>query len=336
MWTEQIRSRAKLVCGLATLAAFAGCGQESDATVEETPAVSALTAVQVAANRPPGVPGDYVVTPAGYFHPSCVVGITEDESLGAGTITGKDGKTRAVSKCGYPRYDRKGAVLPAQPSASARTAAVPPPAFSGWVESGNNGDNGPLNWIAANWKVPSAPAVNAGQTIYLFPGIQPLDSPPNYTILQPVLGWYNGQWTIQSWNCCVDGTAVNAPAANVNAGDTIYGYVQGNVCNAAGVCSQWQVYTGDWTNGRHSTLNTTAFGNRMGWAFGAVLEVYDIGACNHYPASGSIPFTNIQVRNTGYQQIYPLWHTGWTSDSPQCGYGVTSPNTNTITLKVVP
>jgi hypothetical protein len=332
------RFSSGLTAGLLAAMAAAGCGDEiAPGTGASEPsavavAQSPLTAVTV--GKPAGVPADYVVTPAGFFHPSCVVGVTEDETVANGKISKANGASRAVPKCAYPRYDRKGTLVAAPAAKSATAAATAPvPDVNGWIESANNGDNGPLNWISANWVVPQKPAVDVGQTIYYFPGIQPLDSSPNYTIMQPVLTYNSGQWTIQSWNCCADGSVVNSPAAAVNTGDTIYGYVQGNVCNAAGVCTQWQVYTGDWTNGRHSTLNTTAYGNRMGWAFAGALEVYGVSACNHYPASHALTFTNIQVRNTGYQQIYPVWNVGWnTTDPLQCGYGVTAPNTNTVTL----
>jgi hypothetical protein len=327
-----------MAVGLLAVVTTAGCGDEGAPSPEasEPEAVAAvqsqLTAVTV--TRPAGVPADYVVTPAGFFHPSCVVSVKEDETVAGGKITKANGVARDVPKCAYPRYDRRGTVIAPQAGRSAAAEApVSAPVVDGWVESANNGDNGPLNWLAANWKVPQSPAVDAGQLIYYFPGIQPLDSPAIYTIMQPVLTWYGGQWTIQSWNCCAEGSVVNAPAAIVKSGDTIYGYVQGNVCNAAGVCSQWQVYTGDWTNGAHSTLNTTAYGNRMGWAFAGALEVYGVTACNQYPATRTLTFTNIQVRNTNWQQISPVWHVGWdTTSTPQCNYGVTSPNTTTVSL----
>lgn len=106
------------------------------------------------------------------------------------------------------------------------------------------------------------------------------------------------------------------PAATVQSGDTLYGYVEGHGCDARGVCTNWFVHTGDWTNGAHSWLRTSAYGNVMGWAFGGVLEVYGVDDCDQYPPSGSITFSNIQVRSTAYQQVYPTWNTGVTSEPP--------------------
>ncbi|HKO46433.1 MAG TPA: hypothetical protein VJV79_01840 [Polyangiaceae bacterium] len=331
-FAQDLLGKAQLLLFASTLMACSATSNDPAETSEAQDQVSTATSyVSVAKNRPTSVPADYVVTPVGYLHPSCIAGMSESETLVNGKITGKNGSSRAVPKCAYPRYDRAGAIVETG-ATQRKTASAPAPIpYSGWVESANSADYGPLNWISANWKVPAAPPVDVGQTIYYFPGIQPIGSASTYTILQPVLGWNSGQWTIQSWNCCADGTAVNGPAAAVNAGDTIYGYVQGNVCTG-GVCSQWQVYTGDWTNGRHSTLNTTAFGNQMGWAFAGALEVYGVSACNHYPATPSVTFSNIQVRNTNYQQISPVWNVGWTSDQPQCHYNVTASGTNTVTL----
>ena len=314
---------------------LAACSATSDDPAEIDSAqdrVSTSTSyISVGPNRPANVPAEYVVTPVGYLHPSCIAGIAESETLINGKITSKNGTSRALPKCAYPRYDRAGEIVDTGGSQKKLAAAPPPLPYSGWVESANSDSYGALNWISANWKVPAAPAVDVGQTIYYFPGIQPIGSASTYTILQPVLGWNSGHWTIQSWNCCADGTAVNSPADSVNAGDTIYGYVQGNPCTG-GVCSQWQVYTGDWTNGHHSTLNTTAFGNQMGWAFAGVLEVYGVSACNHYPATGSVTFTNIQVRNANYQQISPVWNVGFTSEQPQCHYNVTATGSSTVKL----
>ena len=76
--------------------------------------------------------------------------------------------------------------------------------------------------------------------------------------MQPVLGWGFGNWSIASWNCCVEGSVTKAPDASVSPGDTIYGYVQGKNCDTNGVCSDWQIYTGDWTTGVYSMLNTSS------------------------------------------------------------------------------
>jgi hypothetical protein len=43
--------------------------------------------IEAGAHRPGNVPAGYVVTPFGYFHPSCVQSIAEDDALLAGQST---------------------------------------------------------------------------------------------------------------------------------------------------------------------------------------------------------------------------------------------------------
>lgn len=283
------------------------------------------------ASLPRGVPAGFVATPNGYFHPSCVVEIGEDEKVRSdGTVGSAKGGQRVIPPCQYPRYDRKGAVIPPD---------APSPTINGWIESANNASEGPLNYISANWTVPAAPADAASQTLYYFPGLEPLSPLPStgFIIMQPVLAWSGGAWSITSWNCCVSGTVVHAPSAPANAGDTLYGYVEGNNCDSNGVCSEWQVYTGDWTTGTSSTLNTSSYGNVMNWSFAAALEVYGVDTCDEFSATPNTTFDNLLVKSTSYLEVYPTWSTAVsTSDTPQCGYGVSAPSSSSVTLSVAP
>ncbi len=325
-----------------------GCGSPApDVTAVEAAVPAAAVALQSApAVRAPSVPDDYVATPNGFFHRSCVIELAAGETIGQDRkIHGLDGRTRDITPCGHPQYDAVGHVVPpggaaAQAAAtragrSATTAAAPAnaPTTDGWVEAASNADNGPLNWVSANFTVPSDPAMASSQLLYYFPGLEPTVEGTNFTIMQPVLQYWAGQWSAASWNCCVDGVTAHGPYFNVNPGDTLYGYVQGNNCDANGFCSDWQVYTGDWSTGGTSTLNTTSYGSIMGWAFGGVLEVYGLDDCAEYPTSGSISFTNLQVRNAKYLSVYPAWSTDApTGKVPNCPYSISSPNTSTVQL----
>ncbi len=309
--------------------AIVACGSADDLSVSEAPPASVSNAITKAApKRPANVPSEFVVTPHGYFHPACIAELSEDESMRADhRIHGKNGHVRDIPGCDFPHYDKHGNAV----QATASRAPVTTPSYSGWVESANNTSMGPLNWISANWKVPTNPAMNNGQVLYYFPGFEPLST--GGFIMQPVLGYFgNGSWTIASWNCCVDNTVVKGPDAPVNQNDTLYGYVQGKNCDPSGVCSDWQIYTGDWNTGTYSMLNTSSLGQVMDWSFGGVLEAYYIDDCAEYPQSGGVTFSNVMVRNAKDLQVYPVWSTGTTGGSPSCGYGVTSPNTNTVTV----
>ena len=151
--------------------------------------------------------------------------------------------------------------------------------------------------------------------------------------MQPVLQYWAGNWSMASWNCCVDGVTAHSAEVPVRPGDTLYGYIQGNNCDQNGFCQDWQVYTGDWSTGGSTTLNTTSYGSVMGWAFGGVLEAYALDDCAEYPTNGSISFTNLQVRNAKYLSVYPTWSTGAPDQaSPNCRYSVSAPSTSTVTL----
>jgi hypothetical protein len=107
------------------------------------------------------------------------------------------------------------------------------------------------------------------------------------TIIQPVLGWnadYASAWGIASWNCCVSGTTFEAPPQPVSPGDTILGYMIDTCAPGTLSCSSWDVVTWDLQNGKFSQLiNTSSFGQTFNWAFGGVLEVYNIAQCSDYP-----------------------------------------------------
>ena len=69
-----------------------------------------------------------------------------------------------------------------------------------------------------------------------------------------------GAWAVQSWNCCVDGTAMYSDKYDVSPGDVIQGTMAGSNCDAgSGICQNWVITTKDVNNGRASVMNTTPF-----------------------------------------------------------------------------
>src|SRR5579871_3539121 len=69
-----------------------------------------------AVRAPAGVPSSYLFTHHGWFHPSCVVRIGEDEEVGADRVVrGRaDGAAHlSLSPCAYPRFDLHGRAIPA-------------------------------------------------------------------------------------------------------------------------------------------------------------------------------------------------------------------------------
>ncbi len=296
--------------GIVVAVLSAGCGNQ-------VPAASANPPTEI--RRPASVPNDFVVTPFGYFHPSCVAKLDTDESVRSdGIVEHKSGRTRALPRCAHSHFDRRGREI--------ATDAIPPTIAHAYVEQADDFDEPPtpVSFMSASWTVPSDPTNKGSQTIYYFPGLE--QRFPVTSILQPVLGWHSdfAGWGIASWNCCIAGTVTEGPAVAVSAGDRIYGYMTGTNC-VGGVCSNWQVGTYDLTTWQSSTLNTSAYGQAFDWIFGGALEVYNVDSCDQYPASGSVLFDNLLIYDTNGNTIYPSYTPRISGGLfPQCGYNVTT------------
>ncbi len=268
---------------------------------------STLTYAQRSAgpNRPAGVPEDYVITPFGYFHPSCVVHLKEGEKLlGSGlTVEHLDGTFTQVPPCGFPHYTARGEII----LPGSRTES--PTIGHSWVVYSNAQTNSSYGEISATWNVPPTPISSDGQTIYLFPGLE--DYNDVLSIIQPVLGWnadFRNAWGIASWNCCPSGTTDESSPIRVNLGDLIVGTVK-SACSAGTLsCSKWNITTEDQSLNKTTTLsNTPSEGQTFNWAFGGALEVYNVVQCNDYPPNGSETF-NVTLYNDDFQAISnPGW-----------------------------
>jgi hypothetical protein len=294
-----------------------------------------LTAAQAlptaGANRPAGVPEDYIVTPAGYFHPSCVAHLAEGDVLlkDEKAIQHKDGSFDAMHVCAYSHFKPSGEeVTGEEKPATAERSVKHPTIGHAWVEYASTTTGSSFGELGSNWYVPAAPSAHTGQTIYLFPGMQ--DYADGVTIIQPVLGWnsdYSNAWGIASWNCCVTGTVYEAAPQPVNVGDYIEGYMWDNCASGTLTCSSWDILTYDLTAGRYSELMSTSnFGQTFNWAFGGALEVYNVSECSDYPPAGSFSFINLELYNDSFAEYS---NPGWSYSNasagltPQCGYGGT-------------
>ncbi len=83
-------------------------------------------------NRPSTVPEGYLVTPFGYFHPSCVQSLAKgDRQLADGRVQHADGSIEQhLAVCNYPRYTPTGFLANTGMSAEALIL----PEVSGWLE----------------------------------------------------------------------------------------------------------------------------------------------------------------------------------------------------------
>jgi hypothetical protein len=285
-------------------------------------------------DRPPQVPEGYVITPFGYFHPSCVFEIEETERLLAdGRVAHADGTVDAnAPACGYPHYTPTGSLVSADfRNLSGTNLASKAPVISGWLEYVSATTSTSYGEITATWTVPPLPATDDYQTLFFFPGLEDIDVEDNLSIVQPVLQFGNSEaggknyWAIASWNCCMAGTAWYSHLVKVNPGDTILGTIKSMCKKGLNYCADWKVITQDQTISKKTTLTKTAAdGQVWNWGFSAVAEVYGVKQCSDWPANDSLVFT-VQVYDQNRELISDP---GWTGTpaaggtEPTCNYGL--------------
>ena len=271
-------------------------------------------------NRPAAVPQGYLITPFGYFHPSCVLQLKPGENfLAGGVLQHADGTLENIAPCAYPEYGASGEIV---------MTATPPSIGHSWIESADTTTNTSYGELVATWMVPPAPSVNNGEVIYMFPGLEDINDV--VSIIQPVLGWdadFRSEWGIASWNCCPSGITVESTPVHVSSGDEIKGTMK-DLCSAGTLsCSKWRIVTEDVSTGASTTLNNSpSEGQTFNWAFAGALEVYDVSQCGDYPTNGSVSFYNLTLQDYNFKSIsnpgwgITLWAKGLT---PQCNYGGT-------------
>jgi hypothetical protein len=292
--------------------------------------VPSLHAQQPSAlSRPPGVPGDYVITPFGWFHPSCVRGVASGDTVFAdGRVQHADGTVDpAAPVCGYPSYTARGEIITSRS-----------PAANGWIETAHTSPTPPPSTsfgnLTATWTVPLAPSNTSSSQllVYFFPGLQQ-DLDAQNLIIQPVLGWNDRQnqgpanaWGIASWIYCTDPniTTHSTPRA-VNPNDVIVGTISGSNCNPVTLkCSSWTITTQDQTTSTSTTLNVSNYDRKFNLAFEGALEAYNVNTCNQYPANGKLTFFDVALYDYNHNLIS---NPGWSWDpqyqylDPQCWYG---------------
>jgi hypothetical protein len=296
--------------------------------------VATLTAAQALTSagpkRPATVPADYVITPFGYFHPSCVNHLAKGDVLRQDqeAIQRANGTLEKIQECAYPHYKPDGEVVTGD-----ERDFNPPFIGHSWVESVSATTTTAYGALAASWIVPPAPLDNDGQTLFFFPGL--VDNNDVVTILQPVLGWnadFDSAWGIASWNCCVNGQLNESTPLPVSSGDQITGTIT-NLCQAPHTnehCQSWEVITTDITSSilegtpnDTQLLGTSSYGQTFNWAFGGALEVYNVAQCGDYPSSTRLSFFGLYLYNYKFVQIDdPKWSNNVTSGlTPQCSYG---------------
>lgn len=290
-------------------------------------------------NRPPDVPADYVITPFGWFHPSCVgAAASGDTVFTDGRVRHADGTVDpAAPVCGYLSYTARGELI---------TSTSPD--VDGWIETAHTANPAPsgtsFRKLTATWTVPPPPTTPHGQTLYFFPGLQDTHDPNGQRlIIQPVLAWNQGSvhwpddpglpgvWSIGSWACCTSGIPWHSTFRQVQTGDMLDGTMESTCGSGTFTCPTWAITTTDLASSATTVLNTSNWGRTFDWAFEGALEVAalfppaPISYCTDYPPNGALTFASVNLYN--YNESEPISNPGWSWDpryqnvDPQCWYG---------------
>jgi hypothetical protein len=309
----------------------AGCGAEDEGLAGDPDAVEAVQAELD--TRPEGPPNEYVDTPAGRFHRSCVHELPEAAEIDDGGNVRQGGRLlRKLERCRFKSFRTRH-----QPPSD-----LPPPTINGWVRrihafapitpAGFRFFNGLTHTI----QVPSDPPNRNGQLLYTFTSLLPITGE---AIIQPVLQWGIGpagggtKWTAAAWYVDTGRNfSVHSPLRDVLAGDNMVGQMAALSCLSAGVCT-WAIA---WSrNGQGLTSMVTQTTNTFGLADKAVLEAYNVTSCRQLPANGRLLFMNVKV----FQPVTALgtmtevtsslnWSSQTFNVTPSCNYGVAMPNPN--------
>jgi len=252
------------------------------------------------------------MTPFGYFHPSCVQSVDESETLRSdGSIRRADGSTREVAACTHPAFLRDGTRV--EPNDESNRMLRQPSTYNGYLQLVSATESSGANKLTADMTVPPNPSSVAGQTLYLFPGLE--DYQNVVTILQPVLGW-NGfgdnAWTITSWNCCKSGTTYHGNHVSVKAGDLIVTSMNNPSAQTWTIAAKDSSQSGS----KSAVLKTSGYNQTFDWIFAGALETYGVSSCSQFPASGPIAFTKITPYIGGSVVSNPAWTIQGSTGSP--------------------
>jgi hypothetical protein len=296
-----------VVCAGVFLVACSSASPESgeSSSLSGVTAPSEETLAKIAADP------DYVRTPNGYYHRSCV------HDLGENAIVDRE----SASKCAFPFY-------PARTVDDSPVPFTQNPAWHAYAYNDNTAT--PFKTFTATWGVPPAPTSQNSQVVYFFPGFEPAD---HSVIIQPVLQWNHDksqQWEIASWYCDNGGNCGHSTPKRVYSGNTIQGNITAPSGCSSGVCTVFSITTQNLSNG-DSTTYTYYNLNRAMTHRVVTLESYGITSCSQYPSSGSL---SMQTYVTRWDNTVAngLWLSQVNGGNPNCGYGVSSSGWNQVTL----
>ena len=259
------------------------------------------------------MPKELILTPGGARLKSLV------HQIEPGTILdGSGGRHRKLHSSGRLLRDF-GAIpyrtigRPLMPRHVVHPPARVPALGSGWITyaSWTNTSGTPISSFSTRWVVPSAPATQSGQLIYIFNGIQ------NSTMIyQPVLQWGNNgefggnNWCVASWYADGQGgQAFHSQPVDVNPGDALVGIMTLTAQSANG-----SSYNCEFQGIANSGL-TIQDVEELTYCV-ETLECYGITQCSDYPDTDKTAMAAINIE-TGSTHPTVTWAA--TNSVTDCG-----------------
>lgn len=311
-----MRQAFRVLCSIGGSLALVGCDSHTNAPT--APTTNALHD----ASHAQGAPGpEYVNTPAGWYHRTCVHGLPAGARVNprSNLVTRGDGSQYQVAACthaAFPTFGHTSSEL------GHATAASQTPTITGWLEYASTTNSSPFHTLNATWKVPAEPVSTYDTTkvLYQFPALEPLNGS---SIVQPVMQYGRGAdsagayWSGAGWYCGPSTCYYGAPI-RLTPGDSIYGNVSATAC-ISGECTFVTTIV-DVTQDTRSGVGVIDTDD-YAWAFGGSLEVYGINSCDDFPVGGT-KFTGISVYTAAGQVTPSFSGTFQTSPSPSCAFAV--------------
>ncbi len=276
--------------------------------------------------------GEYVATPYGYVHSSCVIEVDDDTEVHPDGTLVAGAMTTKLTPCAHKRFTAEDAKA-ARASATGHATGGE---IDGWTVDGSWKAPSGITRMTGDFVVPAAPRSPDGLT-YLFPGLEPTGRD---VILQPVLQYGPGggagggnYWAMASWDCCPVDNVVHGPLVKVKSGDRLYGDMRAtSACDADGVCSTWEIITEDTAGKTFSRLKASGVTEAWDWAFGGVLEAYSITSCDQLPSAGET-FYDLALYGTENTLLTPTWTSdALTPGGPSCNFAMTSGDPTKVKL----
>jgi hypothetical protein len=193
--------------------------------------------------------------------------------------------------------------------------------FAAWLSPQNVGR------FTATYSLPGFPASPGPQILFYFIGLEDIDSVP-VAILQPVLRYADGAYSLSSWNCC--------PSGQSHQGNIVTGMKPGDMISTSitRISQSPSIYSinGVWA-GKTADLTVQVDDSEAFIWPNVTLEIFHMTTCSQFP-TGPFVFGQLYLADVNDQPLTPTWRLEPSGGTTPCGrLGVNGP---TITIEQNP